>query len=648
MALPYMSDKGMFRPTVRTQFGGLNNNLSARDGEIVWMENMSSREFPLLRPRTGRTYMTTISQPYGIGARDHLYWVSGTNFYYDGVLKGTVAKSLKQFAAMGNMICIFPDKKYYDIDSGTFGNMAVEQELSGVSFQNGTYAEVTANANTIYKAGAAWNFRPGDAITIEGSEFNDGTYILREVSGDYLRFYEGTFQLPYYLDYTAEGSVEAGDYYGTITWNGQTFVGVFTLPAMSEGDTLHWYFDDNYITATIGGVTSQITVVEGSSEGRSTLPFTTTYIDYTDWHTITVGREIPDLDYVCVNENRLWGCKGDTIYASALGDPFNFNVFDGLSTDSWQSAVPDEGDFTACVSYGGYPIFFKENSICKVQGDKPSNFQWTLSSRFGVKEGSSWSLAVAGETLFYLSRAGICAYNGGAPRVISEPLGANIRWASASAGSDGIRYYVSLRDYDDSDVSGLYVFDTRYGVWHREDECQGMFAFCVGTLYMIAGDRLTRINGDSQSGSPEPNIQWTVEFADSDNFFETTDSNSQNKKGPLRILIRAQVFVGTSIDVYIRYDDGYNHLVGTLRGDVLERKKTYILPLILRRCDHYRLILEGHNNEDEGFGDAVIYSIAVERYSGSQFQGSSSVSLPNQGLLRGRGNGTERIPDHTE
>lgn len=619
MSLPYMSDKSIMRPTVRTQFGGLNNNLSARDGEIVWMENMSSREFPLLTPRNQRAWVQSISKPYGIGARDHLYWVSDTSFYYDGVLKGTVAASPKQFAAMGNMICIFPDKKYYDIDSGTFGNLAAGVSgQTGVQFQNGTYAGVPAEANTIYKAGASWGFSAGDAIAISGCTThpeNNKTAIVREVEGDYLRFYEGTFTLDSTIRYTAgEEGLPAGTYH--FEEGGQ-----FTLSSdLSEGDTLTW--TGTSITAVIGGVTSTIAVTTGT--GGELLVFSDIPTNYTEAGTLSLGREVPDLDFVCVNENRLWGCKGDTIYASALGDPFNFNVFDGLSSDSWTSAVPDEGDFTACVSYGGYPIFFKEDSICKVQGDKPSNFQWTLSSRFGVKEGSSWSLAVAGETLFYLSRAGICSYNGGAPRVISEPLGANTRWAAAYGGSDGIRYYVSLWDYDESDVSGLYVFDTRYGVWHREDYSYAMFAFCYESLYMLTntGD-LYRLDGDTNYGGSEGNFEWQVKFADSDNFYETTDTTSQNKKGgPLRILIRATLPQNSTIEVKIKYDDGTTHTVGTLEGSSSAKKKTYILPLILRRCDHYRLSMDG-------YGDAVIYSIAVERYSGSQFQGSSSVSLPN-------------------
>ena len=112
--LPYMDTKPFMRPTVRTQFRGLNNNLSAQDGDIVWMENMSSREYPLLANRKQRVLATTALIPFGMGARDALYWVSGTKFYYNETLKGTVSASDKQFAAMGNMILIFPDKKYFN------------------------------------------------------------------------------------------------------------------------------------------------------------------------------------------------------------------------------------------------------------------------------------------------------------------------------------------------------------------------------------------------------------------------------------------------------------------------------------------------------------------------------------------------------
>ena len=143
---------------------------------------------------------------------------------------------------------------------------------------------------------------------------------------------------------------------------------------------------------------------------------TFTISDGGDSETLQLSRTVPELDYICENENRLWGCKGDTIYASKLGDIFNWNVFDGVATDSFAVDVASTGDFTACCSYLGYPCFFKEEHIYKVYGDKPSNFQVMGSASLGVEKGSDESLAIAGETLFYLSRTGIVAWSGGIPQ----------------------------------------------------------------------------------------------------------------------------------------------------------------------------------------------------------------------------------------
>lgn len=617
MKLPQMSDRSMMRPVVRTGFGGLNNNLSAQDGEIVWMENLSAREFPLLTQRARRGLERTVSEPGGVGAGDKPWWVSGTGFYYDGVHKGTVEKGEKSFAAMGSRIMIFPDKKYYDASADTFGDMGVGRSLSGVSFQNGVFGGVPANANTLYKSGAAWPFSPGDAVAVSGCEThpeNNKTAIVREVEGDYLRFYENTFTLDSTIRYTAlvEG-LQAGAYHFDVGQDAPDWRQFTLSSGLSEGDTLTW--NGTGLDAVIGGVGSTIPVTEGSA--GEALVFADIPTDYTEAGEITVIRPVPDLDHVCVNENRLWGCKGDTIYASALGDPFNFYVFDGLSTDSWQSGTVDSGDFTACVSYLGYPVFFKEDAVYKVYGEKPSNFQWTPSARLGVKAGCAGSLAVAGETLYYLSRAGIVAYTGGIPAVISGELGANTGWEDAKAGSDALRYYVSMSD---GTAYSLFVYDTRWRTWHREDAVQAAgFAFWDGGLHMLAADgKLWRLDGGA--GTKEGPLSWTAEFADSVRFYETTDSGSQNKKGPLRILIRATLGESSTITVKIKYDDGSTQIVGTLEGND-GRKKTYILPLILRRCDHYRLSMDG-------VGDAVVYSLTVEQYNGSQFQGSRA-ELPN-------------------
>ena len=616
--LPYMNQKSIMRPAVQTGFGGLNHNKNAEDGEIYDMVNMSSREYPLLTPRPKRGLVRTLTEPCGAGAGDKAWWVDGTDFYYDAVQKGTVVKGQKQYALMGQKVIIAPDMKYYDIESGTFGTLGSAQTVTGLAFKNGTYQDVPANANTLYHAGASWadNFSEGDAVTIEGCVThteNNGSFIIREIDGDYLRFYENTFTLDSLWQFTAgyEG-VPVGTYYFYIGEDAYHFT---LSSAMSENDTLTW--TGTAITASIGGATSTIAVATGI-EG-TILEFSDISQDYTESGSITLTREVPEMDFITVNENRLWGCKGDSIYASALGDPFNFKVFDGLSSDSWQvDATDSAGDFTACCSYMGYPTFFKEDSIYKIQGDRPSNFAWSMSSRWGVKSGCERSLAVAGETLFYLSRVGVCAYTGGVPQIISAPLGVNTKFSDGVAGSDGIRYYISLWSGNLSEPYRLYVYDTRYGTWHAEDESQAnSFYMLSGSLHMLLSSGKDYCL-DGSAGTAESSVTWGTVFADFVRFYETTDTNSQDKKGPLRLQIRCEMESGSELNAYVRYDQGSWHSAGQITS---KSKKSYNLPLVLRRCDNFGLKLTGT-------GAVIIYSITVVRYSGSNLQGGR-VSLPN-------------------
>lgn len=607
--LPY--PKSIMRSSPQTAFGGLNHNAAAGDGELYDMTNLSSREFPLLTNRPKRGLVQTISSPEGLGAEDKPFWASGTGFYFDGTLKGAVTESRKVFATLGTKVIIFPDKKYYDwaanSGSGEFGSLESTASFSGISFQNGTYAGVAANANTLYKSGAAWGnyFREGDAVTISGCSThteNNKTIIIREIDGNYLRFYEYALTLDSAWRYAApESGLDAGTYH--FTAGGATKQ--FTLSAdLAYGDTLNW--DGSTLTATVSGTTSTVSTSSGS--GGTELTFSEYGVNYTESGTVTVKREVPDLEHVCVNENRLWGSKDNVIYASKPGDPFNFNVFDGLTTDSWQSGTVDAGPFTACVSYLGYPVFFKEDMVYKVYGDKPSNFTWTPSARLGVKSGCAGSLAVAGETLFYLSPAGICAYTGGIPSVISDPLGANTTWTGAAAGSDGLRYYVSLTE---GTSWSLYVYDTRYRTWHREDALHATdFAYWAGGLYMLGADgKLWRVDGTK--GTAEASVSWTAEFADFTRFYETTDTGSENKKGLLRLLIRCELDTGASMTVSLKYDSTGNWQ--DAKTITATAKKSFIVPLILRRNDHFRLKLSGT-------GNFKVWSVAVVRYAGSHLQ----------------------------
>ncbi len=329
---------------------------------------------------------------------------------------------------------------------------------------------------------------------------------------------------------------------------------------------------------------------------------------YTETGALSIKRTVPDLRYICENENRLWGCDGNTIYASKLGDIFNWNVFDGVATDSYAVDTGSAGEFTGCVSFLGYPVFFKEDHIYKVYGSMPSNFEVMGSATMGVAAGSAGSLAIAGETLFYLSRAGVVAYSGGIPQPISGALGLE-RYQNAVAGSDGLKYYISMEN-----VNGgwsLFVYDTQRGVWHREDDTRAThFARWGGNLYLLRTDGEVWIIGrpqgiDQTAEGWEETIHWLAEFGD---FVE----GNPNKKGVSKIQIRLELEEKAEVQVFLQFDtDGEWQKVSSALEEGV--KRSYYLPIIPHRGDHYRMKLEGR-------GGCRIYSIVREYYSGSELK----------------------------
>lgn len=354
---------------------------------------------------------------------------------------------------------------------------------------------------------------------------------------------------------------------------------------------------------------NKTSIIREISEDKRSLHFYENIFQDDTNASITLARSVPDLDFVCENENRVWGCKDNTIYACKLGDPFNWNVMDGLATDSFtvesnRNQVGSAGSFTGCCSYLGYPLFFKEDHIYKVYGSKPSNFQIMGSASLGVEQGSADSLAVAGERLFYLSRAGVVSYAGGTPEVISVPLG-NVRYRNAVGGSDGTKYYVSLEN--ETGGHDLFTFDTRLGLWHREDDTQVLAYAWDRELYFLDGKGNLWLGGNPRmipDGAQREEFESFAEFGD------FTEKNP-DKKGFSKVQLRAELEAGASLKVLLQFDsDGNWRQISTLNA---ERKRSFSLPVIPRRCDHWRLRLEGT-------GNWKVLSLSRECYGGSDLQ----------------------------
>ena len=326
---------------------------------------------------------------------------------------------------------------------------------------------------------------------------------------------------------------------------------------------------------------------------------------YTETGSLSISRLMPDLTYICENENRLWGCDDRTIYASALGDVFNFNVYEGIDSDAWAVDVGSPGRFTACASYLGHPIFFKEDLIYKVFGTLPSNYEVIQSATLGVAEGCAASLAIAGETLYYLSRAGVVSYSGGIPRTVGSAFGVE-KFSDAVGGSDGLKYYISMKREGDGQYR-MYVYDTLRGVWHAEDETQATgFTLWSGGMYFLdsAGGIWAQSGVSCEApGQMEGVFSWFAEFAD------WTDADP-NRKGLGKFQIRLELEPDASVEVFVMFDtdNNWRKVHGAIAPAV---KRSYYLPITPRRTDHYRVRLEGT-------GGCKIFSLTRERYSGSE------------------------------
>lgn len=322
---------------------------------------------------------------------------------------------------------------------------------------------------------------------------------------------------------------------------------------------------------------------------------------------IKIERRIPDLDFICVHDNRLYGCsnKDNTIYVSALGDPTNIYAYQGVSTDSYSVAVASEGEFTGCCPYDGGVLFWKENTLHKLLGSYPAEYALYTYNIEGVQKGSHRSLQNIGEVIYYKGARGVFVFDG-SPRLISESFGEK-RFKNAVAGNDGESYYISMaEDLGDEQVRDhFFSYNTRTGIWVREDEARvSQFVKNDQGLYMLKkkADGGENDNGGvylygaSETGSDS---EWYVQFTP---IYETIEG----KKSYSRIKLRVEVPRDSYMIISIRCDGGRWVECGKVVG-----KREGIVPVLVpvNRCDKFELKISGK-------GPCTIHSILREYYVG--------------------------------
>ena len=331
------------------------------------------------------------------------------------------------------------------------------------------------------------------------------------------------------------------------------------------------------ITGCSTEANNKTVIIRGVEDKKLTF-YDNTFTAVTEAGAVTIKREIPDLDFICESGYRLWGTKGNTIYGSKWGDPLNFQVFDGISSDSYYIDVGSDGEFTGCIPYSSHICFFKENTLHKLYGSKPSNYQVVTAQIYGVQNGSERSMCVINETLFYKGVLGVYAYTGGVPELITDKFGTK-RFSDACAATDGSRYYICMKSGDEW---GVYVFDVSRNIWVQEDDlhCVDM-ATHEGFVHLLAADgNLYKVDGTGT----QDDIEWSVTFCP---FNETMNE----RKGYSKFHMRLALDAGAWLTAEIRRDNDTKwEQIYTTHND---KARTVSIPVLPQRSDSVEIRLSG-------------------------------------------------------
>lgn len=184
-------------------------------------------------------------------------------------------------------------------------------------------------------------------------------------------------------------------------------------------------------------------------------------------HIYGTGNIVPDFDYICALNNRLWGCnsKTRTIYGSALGDPTDFWTFAGDALDAYQVAVGSGGDFTGAVALNNNVLFLKQHTIHKIIGSYPAEYMLYTYDIDGTSASNGLSAVNCDGTIIFVTEHGIGTYTGSSAGQLSKELGEG-NMNNAIAMYNGEQYFLHYTDNDGN--RHTYIYDVRYGLWVEE------------------------------------------------------------------------------------------------------------------------------------------------------------------------------------
>lgn len=567
-----------------THFKGYENKFVIDENAFLHTQNMTADYYPVISPRNKRLIFETEGDDIQcLASKDRIIYIKDGKLYYMGkhIIRDFTFPEIsteRHFVSMGSKFLVFPDKFYFNTDDlSDYGNL--ENHFVG---EWGTTCAMCKADGELYGEYTVGKTKPANPengdLWFDTSKQPNALKQYSETEGMWFELSET------YIRITCEGVNE-----GFRKYDGVSIIGLEDMGI--EGEHLIKDLGTNYLV--ISGVMKKAMSTD---------------------NILFVSRDVPDMDFVCESGNRIWGCSSsfNEIYASKLGDPTNFSVYMGLSTDSYAASVGTDGNFTAAISFKGYVMFFKENCVHKIYGQNPP-YSITTSFIRGVQKKCHKSLVCLNETLYYKSLTGICAYEGGVPINVSADLGDEYYY-DAVAGVCGNKYYICMTDTKEQ--RHLFVYDEEKNTWYREDNTDIRefatnhnnlyFVTCIDDKYKIGiidGIRChDSFASDLRLYKLEDDFEWGFETG-------LWGLYLPENKYYSNIIMRASGSKGAKIKVYFQFNsDGVWHKKYESK---IEKTGSFILPFITPRCDHMRMKVEGK-------GDVKILSISRKVQFGSE------------------------------
>lgn len=585
--------------TLLNTFLGVNKNLQIQDAEFSDMKNITNDYFPVIANRKKRGVMDKMTKPQGMLGGSCLSYVDDNKLYYDEEYVCDLEKTdaERQLVIMGAYLCVFPDGVVYNTYKKEIDHIENEVTKSMVS------VSLAKMDGTLYDdSNTVWSDREPEDKTLYWVDMSQTPVIMKMYSESLASWVSVATT---YIKVAGEGIGNGFQAYDAARFSGFDTGHTYNNMDLNQTNIIYAAGEDYLIIAGL--------IDEGWTNSRD----------------VTIKRELPELDFVCENNNRLWGCSSinHEVYSCKQGDPKNWNFFGGLDSDSYAATVGTQNIFTGCISYAGYVFFFKEDGYHRVYGSKPSEFQIQWKPGRGVQLGSEKSIAIVNEMLFFKARDAVCAYDGSIVS-ISDNLGTEPYYDAIGVGYRE-KYYISMRDSEYR--WRLYVYDISKGTWCIEDDINVKYmAYANNGTYIVDSDNnVFVINnekiyrkyfpldpnvdekyhypgkdiypGNIPYGEMEDDFDWNLETGD-------IGMDSPLHKYVKSLNIRFMLAEQSKMKIEIMYDstDDWENVMEFY----CTKKRSYEIPVSIKRCDHFRIRFSGR-------GDFRIFSIAKSMEGGS-------------------------------